>query len=110
MTDRRLGESDRSREIAHTSLAVGVRADQAQEAEPGWIGEDLQGSGEPLGLVLAQRGGEDLRAALRVDDRDLTHAVILTNVDGSVNVSTIIDGREEETAMHDGGCCPPGCC
>ena len=58
------------------------------------IASNAKRTGEPLRLGLAERGGEDLRATLRVDDGDLPHDVILTNVDASVNVSTLIDGRK----------------
>jgi hypothetical protein len=44
--------------------------------------------------VLAERSGENLRTTLRIDDDDLSHDFILTNVDASVNVSTFIDGRK----------------
>jgi hypothetical protein len=90
----RLGQAEWGREVADACLAAGARTDETQEAQPSGIRENAKRTGEPLRLVLAERSGEDLRATLRVDDGDLSHDVILTNVDASVNVSTLIDGRK----------------
>jgi hypothetical protein len=90
----RLGQAKWCREVADASFAVGARTDETQEAQPSGVRENTKRTGEPLRLVLAERSGEDLRATPRIDDGDLSHHVILTNIDASVNVSTPIDGRK----------------
>jgi hypothetical protein len=89
-----LGQAKWGREVADACLAVGARTDETQEAQPSGVRENTKRTGEPLRLVLAERSGENLRTTLRIDDDDLSHDFILTNVDASVNVSTFIDGRK----------------
>ncbi len=87
---RRLREADRRREVASARLRVRARRDQAEEAQPGGIREGLEGTGERLGGVLAERRRQERRAA-GVEFLDELHQVILTDIDVSGNISTAID-------------------
>jgi hypothetical protein len=92
-----LRQTERSRQLADARLAVGMGADDAQQSEARRVGEDPERRRQPFGRVLAERLGEDLRAALGVDRLDQFHDVILTAVDTSVNVSMLVDiSRKEE--------------
>lgn len=97
MAHRGLGEADGLREVAAARLGAGAGGDQAQQAEPGRVGERLEGGREDLGAILGQRSGEERRAA-RVDLGDELHLYILTDVDTSSNISTAID-----TVAREGG-------
>jgi len=69
--------------------------EEAEQPEPGRIGEYPEGRRKTLGIIGSERFGEQLRAALGVDHLDELHRDILTTVDVPVNVSRFIDAMEE---------------
>jgi hypothetical protein len=91
MTDGRLAQTQRCREVADARLGTLCVRDQAQEPKTGGICDHSECCRHLLGLSRAERGRENLRAALLRDDLDEFHADILTMVDASVNISTPVD-------------------
>jgi hypothetical protein len=61
MRDRRLGEAERLGQMADARLALGLRLDETQDAEPGRIGEDTERLRQYLGVMRRQTGGIDRR-------------------------------------------------
>ncbi len=100
---------------SHTQAsAFGMRRDEAEQPQARGVGEDLQGPGEPLGLVLGERLPQHGRAARLVDHLEQLHTDILTAVYIIVNVSTTIDmdryGPSEGGVREMEPCCPGECC
>ena len=101
--------SNGSGQVAHAGLGVRMRRDEAEQAQTRGVGEHLQGPGEPLRLVLAERLPQHGRAARLVDHLEELHIHILTAVDIIVNVSTTIDMRGGGVSEME-PCCPGECC
>jgi len=78
-----------------------MSADDAQQSESRRVGKHAKSSRQPFCGAFIEGFREELRTALDIDRLDQLHSVILTAVDTSVNVSTLIDVREEV--------CPDGC-
>ena len=91
MADRRLRQPEGFGQIAHAGFLVGLRCDQRHEPQACRIRQDLQGPREALRLLFGERCSEQGRAAVFVDLRDELHAMILTAIYTSVNISTMVD-------------------
>ena len=63
MADRPLREPERLDEVADAGLAVGLGLDEAEEAQPRRVGEDLQDPRELVGFLLIEGALQERRAA-----------------------------------------------
>ena len=64
VADRRLAEAERLGQVADAGLAIGLRLDEAEEAEPRRVGQVPSASRRgavPLQATSAPGGGEDTR-------------------------------------------------
>ena len=73
MAHRRLGQAERLGQVADARFGRGLCLDQAEQAKPRRISEDLQRRREPLRLVGIDRLLEQRRARGR-DRGDLLHS------------------------------------
>ena len=90
---RGLREPDGGRQFADACLAVRVSTEDAQQPESRRVGQDAESGRQSLCFSFIQGFGKELGAALGVDRLDELHDVILTAVDTSVNVSTLVYAR-----------------
>jgi arsenate reductase (thioredoxin) len=63
VADRALRQLEGLGEVTDARLAVRLRLDQAEDAEPRGVGERLQRGGEPLRVLGGERLGQERRAA-----------------------------------------------
>jgi protein-tyrosine-phosphatase len=80
VADGRLGEAQRGSEMTDAGFVVGLGLQEAQEAQAGVVGEDLEDSGELACLFLAELAVKK-RGARGCDGGDRSHGQILTAVD-----------------------------
>ena len=95
----RLRESERLGEMAHARLAAGLRADEAEQSEPGRIRYGFQRAGEPVGVLLRERPLQERRAR-RGDLRDRLHELILTDIDIVWHARDMTQALDPVTAHH----------
>ena len=100
MTHGCLRPVERLRQIARASLTVGRSGDEADQAEPGRIGERLQQVGELGRVIFCQRCRQERRATGSKWD---FHRNILTDVDMFGNVSTEIESMNIDLMSLDHG-------
>jgi catechol 2,3-dioxygenase-like lactoylglutathione lyase family enzyme len=94
MADGRLREPERLGEVADARLGAGRGRDQAEELQAGRIREYAHRVGQLRGFSPGEGRAEEPGAAALGEGLDGVHGLILTPVDGSVKISTVIDTRE----------------
>jgi hypothetical protein len=70
--------------MADTRLGGWLGRDEAQQAQPGRVGDGLERGREFLGVLIPQAASQDRRTAPGAPSLD-RHGWILTEVDGSCN-------------------------
>ncbi len=78
MADRGLAEIERLDQLAGAHLSRGARADQTEELKAPGVTENLEGRGQPLGVVFLDGGVHKGVAAI---DQVQFHEGILTDID-----------------------------
>jgi hypothetical protein len=88
VADRGLRQPERPGEVALAHLTLG--GDQADQSKASGIRQNPQAFREALGVTLVERRLPDHTAG-GIEQIELSHQLILTSIDGCVNVSTSID-------------------
>jgi catechol 2,3-dioxygenase-like lactoylglutathione lyase family enzyme len=93
VADRGLSQPQRPGQVAHAGLGAGPGRDQAEELKPGGIRQDLDRLCQAFRVSPGKGSVEQPGAATRRKGLDRIHGDILTSVDGSVKISTVVDTK-----------------
>ena len=80
VTNGRLAQAERCRQVTDAGLVTGLSLDQAEQSESRGIGQCLQGPSEIFGILVFERALQERRAGSG-DRRDRLHDNILTGID-----------------------------
>jgi hypothetical protein len=110
VADRGLGQPQRLGQVAHAGFGAGPGRDQAEELKPGGIRQDLDRLCQAFRVPPREGSVEQPGATTRRQSLDRIHADILTSVDESVKISTVIDTKGGTAMVRCCPECPPDAC
>jgi hypothetical protein len=86
VADGWLGQFERFGQVTNAGFAAGLGLDQAEQSEPGRVGDHLQSLGETGCFVGVEWSGQERRAGTG-ECRDRLHDGILTEIDVLVTLA-----------------------